>query len=129
MVKRTHDDLSKQLNLLTETIINTVPVRKIFLFGSYAKGTNRDDSDIDLYIIISDNIEIREIDVMKKIRKAIRDKKTKPVDIIVSKENNFYRRTTYPTIEQQVIKDVKIGMEENISKDKAVIIPVPSNQI
>jgi hypothetical protein len=26
-------------------------------------------------------------------------------------------------------KDVKIGMEENISKDKAVIIPVPSNQI
>ncbi|MGI6561575.1 MAG: nucleotidyltransferase domain-containing protein [Clostridia bacterium] len=108
MVKRTHDDLSKQLNLLTETIINTVPVRKIFLFGSYAKGTNRDDSDIDLYIIISDNIEIREIDVMKKIRKAIRDKKTKPVDIIVSKENNFYRRTTYPTIEQQVIKDGKL---------------------
>jgi hypothetical protein len=45
---------------------------------------------------------------MKKIRKAIRDKKTKPVDIIVSKENNFYRRTTYPTIEQQVIKDGKL---------------------
>lgn len=29
---------------------NSIPVSRIYLFGSYAKGTNRKDSDIDLAV-------------------------------------------------------------------------------
>ena len=30
---------------------NKIPVQKVFLFGSYAKGTSREDSDIDIAVI------------------------------------------------------------------------------
>lgn len=49
-----------------------------------------------------DNAEIREIDAMRLIRKAIRDKKTMPVDIVVSKENNFNQRKSSISIERQI---------------------------
>jgi len=42
---------------------------------------------------------------MRLIRKAIRDKKTMPVDIVVSKENKFNQRKSSITIERQIEQD------------------------
>lgn len=52
-----------------------------------------------------DNAKIREIDAMKLSCKAIRDRKTMPVDIVVSKENNFNQRKSYISIERQIEQD------------------------
>ncbi|MCL2171412.1 MAG: nucleotidyltransferase domain-containing protein [Defluviitaleaceae bacterium] len=41
-------------------IIDSSPVRRIILFGSYAKGTNTANSDIDL--VIDSNGQLRGID-------------------------------------------------------------------
>jgi hypothetical protein len=60
----------------------------------------RIDSDLDIYVVMSDNAKTREIDAMKLIRKAIRDKM--PVDIVVSKENNFNQRKSLISIERQI---------------------------
>lgn len=35
-----------------DSIAGVLPVEKIFLFGSYARGEQRPDSDIDLYVIV-----------------------------------------------------------------------------
>jgi len=51
--------------------VNTVPVKQIFLFGSYANGTPQTDSDLDIHVVISENADIREIDAMRLIHKAI----------------------------------------------------------
>lgn len=72
MEKRIQDEL----NVLTEIILDTVPVKQIFLFGSYASGIVHAESDLDICVVIPDNAKIREIDAMRLIRKAIRDKKT-----------------------------------------------------
>ena len=101
MEKRIKDEL----NILKDIIIKTIPVGRIFLFGSYANGKPRIDSDLDIYVVIPDNVKIREIDAMKLIRKAIRDKKTMPVDIVVSKENNFNQRKSLISIERQIEQD------------------------
>ena len=53
---------------------------KIILFGSYAKGTPRFDSDIDLLVIKESNLRRDERD--KEIRKSLRDIKF-PLDIFV----------------------------------------------
>jgi predicted nucleotidyltransferase len=67
--------IEDELNILKDIIVNTVPVEQIFLFGSYANGTQHSESDLDIYVVISDNANIREIDAMRAIRKAIRGKK------------------------------------------------------
>ena len=101
MEKRIMDEL----NTLKDIIIKTIPVGRIFLFGSYADGKPNIDSDLDIYVVMSDNAKIREIDAMRLIRKAIRDKKTMPVDIVVSKENKFNQRKSSITIERQIEQD------------------------
>ena len=50
-------------------------MKQIFLFGSYAKGIVHEESDLDIYVVIPENTDIREIDAMRLIRKAIRNKK------------------------------------------------------
>ncbi|NLI93043.1 MAG: nucleotidyltransferase domain-containing protein [Peptococcaceae bacterium] len=104
MEKRIQDEL----NVLTKIILDTVPVKQIFLFGSYAGGIVHAESDLDIYVVIPDNAEIREIDAMRLIRKAIRDKKTIPVDVIVSKEKKFNLRKFSPTIERHVVQEGRV---------------------
>ncbi len=45
---------------------------------------------------------MREIDAMRAIRRAIRDKKTVSVDVIVGKADWFDQRRYAPTIERLV---------------------------
>lgn len=101
MKKRIRDEL----DTLKDVIIETIPVGKIFLFGSYADGKPDADSDLDIYVVMSDKAKIKEIDAMRLIRKAIRDKKTMPVDIVVGKEKKFNKRKSSITIERQIEKD------------------------
>jgi len=91
-----------ELNILKDIIVDTVPVEQIFLFGSYANGTPHADSDLDIYVVIAENANIREIDAMKLIQRVIRDKKTMPVNVIVSKRNKFNQRKSTPTIKRQI---------------------------
>lgn len=72
----------------------------IFLFGSYAWGVPCTESDLDTYVVLPENADMREIDAVKLIRKAIHDKKTMPADVIVSKENESNRWKIAPTIER-----------------------------
>ncbi|GBF34677.1 nucleotidyltransferase domain protein [Desulfocucumis palustris] len=101
MEKRIRDEL----NILKDIIVDTIPVEQIFLFGSYANGTPHADSDLDIYIVIPENANIREIDAMKLIHRVIRDKKTMPVDVIVSKRNKFNQRKSTPTLERQIAQE------------------------
>jgi len=100
MEKRIQDEL----NILKDIIVETVPVEKIFLFGSYAGGMPHTDSDLDLYVVMPDNVNIREIDAMRLIRKAIRDRKTMPVDVIVGKKDKFNKLKSTPGIERQIVR-------------------------
>jgi len=52
-----------------------------------------------------DNTDIREIDAMKLIHKVIRDKKTLPVDVIISKKDKFNKRKSTPTIEREIAQE------------------------
>jgi predicted nucleotidyltransferase len=97
--------IQDELDILKDIIVNTVPVEQIFLFGSYANGTPHADSDLDIYVVMSEDANIREIDAMRLIHRAIRDKKTMPADVIVSKKNKFNERKATPTIERQIARE------------------------
>jgi predicted nucleotidyltransferase len=91
--------------MLTKIIIDTVPVEQIYLFGSYAYGTPHKDSDFDLYVVLKDDAQIRDIDAMAAIDMAIGFKRTKPLDLIAIKLNRFLDRKTGPTMERTIARE------------------------
>jgi predicted nucleotidyltransferase len=97
--------IQTELDTLKNIIINTLPVEQIILFGSYAYGTTHKDSDLDLYVVVKDDMEMREIDAGVKIRTAICRAQTMPLDIIVSKNSTFLRRKLGPTMERKIARE------------------------
>ena len=97
--------IQAELDKLKGIIVNTLPVEQIYLFGSYAYGTPHKDSDLDLYVVISDDVQMRELDAGLQIRFAIDRKKSMPVDIIAKKKSNFLSRLDDLTLERKVTRD------------------------
>ena len=69
-------EVIKKLKKYKELISNQIAVEELILFGSYANGTNREDSDIDVAIIVDklegDYFSTRPI--LWKIRREIDDR-------------------------------------------------------
>jgi len=101
--------IQSELNTLKEIITRTVPVEQIWLFGSYAYGTPHKDSDLDLYVVLKDDIQMRLIDAAITIRIAIGRKKTIPVDIVTNTLGKYKERSEFPTLERTIShKGIKI---------------------
>jgi uncharacterized protein len=95
-------------NLLNE-IRTLANINTIYLFGSYAYGNPNEDSDLDI-CIITDDKNTRKIDIIRKVRKAIAEVVTMPVDLIVYYNDEFVERANLNcTMEHQIAFDgVKI---------------------
>ncbi|MDR0619236.1 MAG: nucleotidyltransferase domain-containing protein [Bacteroidales bacterium] len=50
------DDIKQELKDITSAVIKNVEPEAIYLFGSYAYGTPRNDSDIDIYVVVPNNV-------------------------------------------------------------------------
>ncbi|GHU75234.1 hypothetical protein FACS189461_1100 [Spirochaetia bacterium] len=98
----------RNLTEIKAAILKTVPVEQMYLFGSYAVGKPHKDSDLDIYVVISDDTPYRATDAISIIYNAIYDKKTMPVDILVSKKSQFEDRRLGPTIEKEVAANGKL---------------------
>ena len=94
-----------ELDKLKELIVNAIPVEQIYLFGSYAYGTPRKDSDLDLYVVLKDDLPMRDLDAGLQIRLAIARKKSMPVDIIAKNKSDFLARLDDITLERKVTRD------------------------
>jgi predicted nucleotidyltransferase len=97
--------LQSELDTLKAIIVNTVPVEEIYLFGSYAYGTPHEDSDLDLYVVLKDSTEMRELDAVVKIFHAIGPVKKKPVDIIANKKSKYLKLALGPTMERKIARE------------------------
>ena len=101
--------IQAELDKLIKLIVEAIPVEQIYLFGSYAYGKPHNDSDLDLYVVLKDDEEMKELDAEVKILRAIGKVKSMPVDIIVNKKSKYLRLTTGPTMERKIAREgVKI---------------------
>ena len=100
-----NDKIRTELDKLKEIITKTLPIDQIYLFGSYAYGNPHKDSDIDLYIVLKDEVEMREIDASIEIMSAICDVKTMPVDIFTTKKSRYLWLKNGPTMERKIARE------------------------
>jgi predicted nucleotidyltransferase len=106
-VNRMDAKVEAQLNAIKEVIVEAVPVEQIYLFGSYAHGVPNEDSDLDIFVVIPDDTG-REMDVAIDLRKAIRGKKSMPVDLLVSSLSRFKDRIAAPTLEREIYEQGRL---------------------
>lgn len=97
--------IADELNIIKDIVLQTVPVEQIFLFGSYAGGSPHQDSDLDIYVVMPDTAQIREIDAMNSISHALYGKISMPVDVIVSRRSRFEARKSAATLERLIVRE------------------------
>lgn len=76
-------DKKEAINKLTvykQLIIQYFDLDKLILFGSYARGTERNDSDIDVAVIVNnlDNDYFKDTPLLWKLRRQV-DERIEPV--------------------------------------------------
>ena len=100
---------------IKDSILNTVGeiCEKIILFGSYAYGTPRKDSDYDFFVVLRDDSE-KPILVLQKIYRSLaRRPMTPSVDVLANYRSRFEWRSTQPTIERRIAKDGMVLYERH----------------
>ena len=99
------NEIQNELEALRSIVLKTVPTERIYLFGSYAYGVPRKDSDLDIYIVIKDSAPKRELDYIDDVNEARYKKVNKAVDILALKKSRFDDRVTDATMERVVARD------------------------
>jgi len=93
-----NDTIQKQINTLVQAIASNTKIEDLFLFGSWAYGKPKPDSDLDIYLVIPDNdADICELNA--DIRFALYKKLTIPLDLVIAKKSVFERRSKSLTLE------------------------------
>ncbi|MDR0486264.1 MAG: nucleotidyltransferase domain-containing protein [Elusimicrobiota bacterium] len=96
------DEILKIKNMILETV--GADCEKIILFGSYAYGMPRADSDIDIYVVLKDGAKnpllwLEDIGVGFSKHKYY-----EPVDLLANYKSRFeYRSAGGPTLERTVV--------------------------
>ena len=93
-----------EINELKERLVEQLSPVKIYLFGSYANGTNDEDSAFDFYIVVDDShTDLIELTVCAF--RSVRNIKKRPVDILVCTQSQFDERKNRPTVEREVFQN------------------------
>jgi predicted nucleotidyltransferase len=95
-------EVREQIDKIKDIIVQTIPVEQVYLFGSYAYGTPRDDSDLDFYVVMKDDAPYQELDAEGILNNAVSGKKSMATDILVIKKKKFDYRRSAATLEREV---------------------------
>ena len=97
-------NIPKEVVQIKDIISSSLKVKKIILFGSYAKGTNTNESDIDICIITDE--KKRKLDLLRMLRKSLYKYISKPIDLLIYKSSEFdHRANTLKSIEREIRKE------------------------
>jgi predicted nucleotidyltransferase len=95
--------INNDILAIKDSILSTVgeSCEKIYLFGSYAYGTPREDSDYDFFVVLKDGTE-EPIRVMQKIYEYMCDTHLVPIDVIAQYKIRFDWKSNQTTMERRI---------------------------
>lgn len=96
--------INDEVREIAKRIQEAIKPERIYLFGSYARGEETEQSDYDFYVIVDDNAE-NPLTLIDKAYTAIFDMERKPCDILVHKKSRFNERKNGITLESIIKKE------------------------
>jgi predicted nucleotidyltransferase len=94
--------VQKDIKRICDRLSEDIRIERIYLFGSRATGVPRPDSDIDLYLVLSDTVK-SAVSVVQEARISIVGMSSCSVDIVASTASEFNARSQLPMLEQDVL--------------------------
>jgi len=91
-----NEKVKTELDNIVNTLVDTGIVSQIFLFGSYARGEETPDSDIDLCVLTPVTTK-HPVDLIADFRLKIWDVRTMPLDLLAYNQEHFYHSAKRPT--------------------------------
>ena len=85
-----NQEVRAELDRYVSLISEMDGVMQVYLFGSFAYGSPKADSDIDLLVVVKDGID--PINMMREIKRGLQNKKVS-VDILVINDTDFAERS------------------------------------
>jgi uncharacterized protein len=81
-------EIKKIVNQISSILVTGIDARQVYLFGSYAKGTQTDESDLDLLVVTQDDFVFesfaQKMEIKLKIANALNSlRKYADIDLIV----------------------------------------------
>jgi predicted nucleotidyltransferase len=99
--KMRNGETPKIKDMILETLGETC--EKIILFGSYADGTAREESDIDIYVVLKDGSK-NPLLVREDIYAGLVKHKYYEVDVLANYTSRVEYRCTRPSLERVIAK-------------------------
>ena len=97
---------------LIDAIVRTYAPRRVVLFGSRASGTAREDSDLDLLVVLDDDVPAETLSWRQ--RHAARGTYSGPVDIIPCRQGVLTERArAVGSFADTVLRDGVVVYERN----------------
>ncbi len=96
--------INEELRAMADALRAELNPRHIYLFGSFAKGSARADSDYDLYIVVADDAG-SPLELSRRAYEAVRGLKQRRADITIKHESVFLERAQHNTIERTVLQE------------------------
>ena len=105
------EQVQGELNTIVKTIADTGIVSKIILFGSFARGEETPDSDIDLCVLtpIKDR---RPLDISIELRQRLWGVKKMPLDLLTYNQEYFYYQAARPRSFENIISTEGVTVYE-----------------
>ncbi|MDR1323265.1 MAG: nucleotidyltransferase domain-containing protein [Candidatus Margulisbacteria bacterium] len=98
---------------IKDKILASVNCQKIILFGSYAYGIPRADSDYDFFVVLDDNTENPILAMQAIYRNLARNRMTIPIDILADYKTRFEEKSKLPTIERKIASEGVVLYDRN----------------
>ena len=96
--------ITAEIRSIAERLEQSVNPQKIYLFGSFARGDERDDSDYDFYLVMPDTVTDR-LAVSQNAYRSLRGLKRRSVDIVVGSVSGFDERKGRKTLENIIARE------------------------
>jgi predicted nucleotidyltransferase len=97
--------MTDEIMQITNVIVEAIPVKTIYLFGSYSRGTPNENSDYDFYVVIPDD-SMRPLESAQKVRRSLtKINRHTPVDILADYRSRFEDRRQFNTLERKIARE------------------------
>jgi len=90
------EKVKNELNNIVQALSKTNTVSRIYLFGSYSRGEENENSDLDLCVLTTEKIR-DHFKTAGKYREKIFDVQTMALDLIAENYDSFYYHAKRPS--------------------------------